>query len=278
MSLRALLANRRATVGASILGFFAVFAVFAPVIAPYSASRTDFETFLPISAKHLLGTTPLGQDIFSQLVWATRSSVFVGLLTGTAICLVQLVMGVFSGYVGGKTDTLLSSVTNVFLVLPTLPLLIVLAAYLGSGMSVFVLVAVIAVTGWAWGARVLRAQAIALRDRPFVEAARISGESRWHIVLAHIVPNMLGIMVANFFGAALFAVLAQAGLEFIGLGDTQSITWGTMLYWAQNDEAALQGLWVYLLAPGLCILLLGTSLGLLNFAVDEIANPNLRRD
>ncbi len=277
MSPRALLANRRAAVGAAILGFFALVALLAPLIAPYSPSDTNSTPMLPMSAKHLLGTTTNGQDIFSQLVWGTRTSLSVGLLTGTMICLVQLVMGVFSGYVGGKADTTLSSVTNVFLVLPTLPLLIVLAAYLQGG-SLLVLVGVITITGWAWGARVLRAQAIALRDRPFVEAARISGESRWHIVLAHIVPNMLGIMVANFFGAALFAVLAEAGLEFIGLGDINSVTWGTMLYWAQNSEAMLQGMWVWLLAPGLCILLLGTSLGLLNFAVDEIANPNLRRD
>jgi len=277
VSPRALLHNRRAAVGASILVFFALVALLAPLIAPYSPSNMNYTPGLAMSAKHLLGTNSNGQDIFSQLIWGARTSLSVGLLTGTLICLVQLVMGVFSGYVGGKADTALSSVTNVFLVLPTLPLLIVLSAYLRGG-SVFVLVGVIAITGWAWGARVLRAQAIALRNRPFVEAARISGESRWHIVLAHIVPNMLGIMVANFFGAALFAVLAEAGLEFIGLGNINTVTWGTMLYWAQNDEATLMGLWSWLLMPGLCILLFGTALGLLNFAVDEIANPSLRRD
>jgi peptide/nickel transport system permease protein len=160
--------------------------------------------------------------------------------------------------------------------LPSLPLLIILAAYLQGG-SVFVLIAVIVVTGWAWGAKVLRAQAITLRERPFVQASRISGESRWHIVLTHIVPNMLGIIVSNFFGAALFAVLAEAGLEFIGLGNINDVTWGTMLYWAQEGDAILLGEWVWLLVPGLCLALVGTSLGLLNFAVDEIANPRLRR-
>ena len=281
MNVRAVLSNPRAIVGASILGFFIVIALLAPVISPYSPSNINFPIGLGPGAKHWLGTTEGGQDILSQLIWGTRTSVSVGLLAGALICLVQLVTGVFAGYVGGLTDTALATVTNVFLVLPALPLLIVLSAYLqgsgGSG-STPVLIGVITITGWAWGARVLRSQAIALRNRPFVEAARVSGEGRWHIVLSHIVPNMLGIMVANFFGAALFAVLAEAGLEFIGLGNINTVTWGTMLYWAQNDEATLMGLWLWLLVPGLCILLFGTALGLLNFAVDEIANPSLRRD
>lgn len=281
MNVRAVLSNPRAIVGATILGFFIVIALLAPVISPYSPNNINFAIGLGPSWKHWLGTTAAGQDILSQLIWGTRASVSVGLLTGALICLVQLLMGIFAGYVGGLTDTALAMVTNVFLVLPALPLLIVLSAYLqgsgGSG-STPVLIGVITITGWAWGARVLRSQAIALRDRPFVEAARISGEGRWHIVLSHIVPNMLGIMVANFFGAALFAVLAEAGLEFIGLGNINTVTWGTMLYWAQNDEATLMGLWSWLLMPGLCILLFGTALGLLNFAIDEIANPSLRRD
>jgi ABC-type dipeptide/oligopeptide/nickel transport system permease subunit len=281
MNVRTVLSNPRAIVGASILAIFILVALLAPVISPYSPTDISFPPGLGPSSEHWLGTTGNGQDILSQLIWGTRASVTVGLLTGALICLVQLVTGVFAGYVGGVTDTGSAMVTNVFLVLPALPLLIVLSAYLqgsgGSG-STAVLVGVITLTGWAFGARVLRSQAIALRDRPFVEAARISGEGRWHVVLSHIVPNMLGIMVANFFGAALFAVLAEAGLEFIGLGNVNTVTWGTMLYWAQNGEAALMGLWIWLLVPGLCILLFGTALGLLNFAVDEIANPNLRRD
>jgi peptide/nickel transport system permease protein len=277
VNVRALLHNKRAITGASILGFFILVALLAPHISPYAPRYFHFKRSLPMSHEHLLGTTAYGQDILSQLIWATRASLSVGLAAGAMICLVQLLMGVFSGYVGGKIDAGLSSITSIFLVLPTLPLLIILAAYLKGG-SLITLTIVISATGWAWGARVLRAQAIALRVRPFVEAARISGESRWRIVLAHIVPNMLGIMVANFFGAALFAVLAEAGLEFIGLGNIQNVTWGTMLYWAGLGSAVLSGQWVWLLVPGICILLVGTALGLLNFAVDEIANPALRRD
>jgi peptide/nickel transport system permease protein len=271
------MSNRLAMAGLAILVFFGLVALLAPVIAPYSPTNINFMPMLPVSAEHLLGTTGQGNDVFSQLVYGARASLYVGLVTGAVISAVQLLMGIFSGYVGGWVDAFLSTITNIFLVVPGLVLLIIIAAYLPQrGLNTMIVI--LAVTGWAWGARVLRAQAISLRDRPFVEAARLSGESRWRIVLGHIVPNMFGILIANFFGAALYAVLAEAGLEFLGLGNVGNVTWGTMLYWAENGDAMLLGQWVFLLLPGLCILLLGTAFGLLNFAVDQVANPRLRRN
>ena len=275
--MRAFLSNRLAMAGLAILAFFGLVALLAPVLAPYSPTNINFMPMLPMSAKHLLGTSGEGTDVFSQLVYGARASLYVGLVTGAVISAVQLLMGIFSGYVGGWVDAVLSTITNIFLVLPGLVLLIIIAAYIPQkGLNTMILI--LAFTGWAWGARVLRAQAISLRDRPFVEAARLSGESRWRVVLGHIVPNMFGILVANFFSAALYAVLAEAGLEFLGLGNVSNVTWGTMLYWAENDNAMLLGQWVFLLAPGLCILMLGTAFGLLNFAVDQVANPRLRRN
>ncbi len=275
--MRAFFSNRLAMVGLGILVFFCLVALLAPHIAPYSPTDINFTPMLPVSAKHLLGTTSQGNDIFSQLIYGARASLFVGLVAGAIMAMVQLVMGVFSGYVGGWTDAVLSTIVNVFLVVPGLVLLIIIAAYLPQR-GLTTIIVILAITGWAWGARVLRAQAISLRDRPFVEAARMSGEGRWRIVLGHIVPNMFGVIAANFFGAALYAVLAEAGLEFLGLGNINSVTWGTMLYWAENGDAVLMGQWLYLLLPGLCILLLGTAFGLLNFAVDQVANPRLRRN
>ena len=274
--MKALLHNRRALAGAAILIFFCLMAIFAPLIVPYSPTNINFKPMLGVSAKHLLGTTMQGQDVFSQLIYGARNSVVVGLVTGAAIAVIQLLFGVFSGYVGGWIDGVLATITNVFLVLPPLVVVILVLSYINNK-SIPVVIAVLALTGWAWGARVLRAQAISLRDRPFVEAARMSGERRWRIVLAHVVPNMFGILVANFFGAALYAVLAEAGLLFLGLGNLNDISWGAMLYWAQNQDAMLLNQWVYMLLPGLCILLLGTGFGLLNFAVDEVADPRLRR-
>jgi ABC-type dipeptide/oligopeptide/nickel transport system permease subunit len=276
MSWRALLTNRRAAIGGFIFLFFVAVALLAPLLAPYSPTSTAFTPNLPPSSQHLLGTTVNGQDIFSQLIWGARPSLVVGLVAALLITTIQLATGVFAGYVGGGFDMASTGATNVFLVLPALPLLIVLGAYLRGG-SQTVLIIVIVVTGWAWGAKVLRAQSMALRERSFVEAARMSGEGRGRIVLTHVVPNMLGIIVANFFGAALFAVLAEAGLEFLGLGNINDVTWGTMLYWADEGNALLLGEWWWILAPGLCLALLGTAFGLLNFAVDEIANPRLRR-
>ena len=276
MSWRALLTNRRAAIGGVIFLFFVAVALLAPLLVPYSPTSTAFTPNLPPSSQHLLGTTVNGQDIFSQLIWGARASLIVGLVAALLITVVQLATGVFAGYVGGAFDMASTGVTNVFLVLPALPLLIVLGAYLRGG-SQTVLIIVIVITGWAWGAKVLRAQSVALRERSYVEAARMSGEGRGRIVLTHVVPNMLGIIVANFFGAALFAVLAEAGLEFLGLGNINDVTWGTMLYWADEGNALLLGEWWWLVAPGLCLALLGTAFGLLNFAVDEIANPRLRR-
>jgi peptide/nickel transport system permease protein len=274
---RAFLSNRLAISGLAIIVFFGVVALLAPVIAPYSPTDINFTPFLPVSSQHWLGTSSQGNDIFSQLVYGARSSLMVGLATATIITGVQLFMGVFSGYVGGWVDNVLNTITNIFLVVPALVLLIILAAYLpGKGLGV--IIAILAATGWAWGARVLRAQAVSLRDRPFIEAARMSGEGRWRIVLGHIVPNMFGILAANFFGAALYAILAEAGLEFLGLGNINDVTWGTMLYWGENTNAMLMGQWLFLLLPGICILLLGTGFGLLNFAVDQVANPRLRRN
>jgi peptide/nickel transport system permease protein len=274
---RVFLSNRLAISGLAIIVFFGVVALLAPVIAPYSPTDINFTPFLPVSSQHWLGTSSQGNDIFSQLVYGARSSLMVGLATATIITGVQLFMGVFSGYVGGWVDNVLNTITNIFLVVPALVLLIILAAYLpGKGLGV--IIAILAATGWAWGARVLRAQAVSLRDRPFIEAARMSGEGRWRIVLGHIVPNMFGILAANFFGAALYAILAEAGLEFLGLGNINDVTWGTMLYWGENTNAMLMGQWLFLLLPGICILLLGTGFGLLNFAVDQVANPRLRRN
>jgi peptide/nickel transport system permease protein len=274
---RAFFANRLAVAGLVILVLFGLAALLAPVIAPYSPTYFDFRPMLSPSVQHPLGTTLQGTDMFSQLVYGARSSLEVALVTGGIIAVVQVLMGIFSGYVGGWADAVLSTVTNIFLVVPGLVLLIIIAAYLPSR-GLTTIIVILAITGWAWGARVLRAQAISLRDRPFVEAARLSGESRWRIVLTHIVPNMFGILVANFFGAALYAVIAEAGLEFLGLGNVNNVTWGTMLYWAEQENAMLLGQWLNLLLPGLCILLLGTAFGLLNFAVDQVANPRLRRN
>jgi peptide/nickel transport system permease protein len=273
--LRLILSNRKATLGFLILGVFTVMAVFAPMIAPYDPNATDFLPTMPPSHDHLLGTTSQGQDIFSQLIWGSRQTLLIGGIAGLAATALSVLVGVTAAYLGGLVDHVLSLITDVFLVIPALPLMIVIAAYAqGSGM--WVLIAVIAVTGWSFGARQIRPQALSLRNRDFLESARVRGENSAYIILFEVLPNMVSLIVAIFLGAALYAVLAAAGLQFIGLGNADEISWGTMLYWGENNEALLAGAPLWIMAPGACIALLGASVALINYAVDELANPALR--
>ncbi len=259
-----------------ILFVFICISIFAPYIAPY---EYDYMDGLPMQGpceEHLLGTTNVGQDILSLVIWSTRSSLTVGLMTGLLTTCLAVIMGLTSGYFGSVTDDILSLIMNIFLVIPGLPLMIIIAAYIpvrGTGTIVMVL----AFTGWAWGARVLRSQMLSLKNQEFVNASVVLGESSSHIIFKDIFPNMLSLIVANFFGSSLSAVLGEASLEFLGLGDVNANTWGTMLYWAQNNQALLLGQWQWMTVPGICIALLGTSFALMNFAVDEITNPKLRR-
>ena len=186
-----------------------------------------------------------------------------------------MLIGVSAAYIGGTTDLVLGLITDVFLVLPQLPLMIVIASYFRST-SYWIIIAVIVVTGWAYGARQLRSQALSLRHREFLEAARIRGERTFHIIVFELLPTMTSLIVANFLGAALYAVLSAAGLQFIGLGNVSETSWGTMLYWAENNEALSTGSPLWVVAPGLCIALLGAAFALINYGFDEIGNPALR--
>lgn len=268
--------NRKARTGLLILLFFILVALLAPVIAPYSPVYSGFNSMMPPSPVHWLGTTQDGQDVFSELVFGARISLLVGFIAGVLTTVISLFMGLLSGYLSGGVDEFISYLINVFLVLPGLPLMIILAAYSpvkGIDMIIFV----ITFTSWAWGARVLRAQVTTLRTRDYVLAARFAGDSVLRVLFREILPNMMSLVAASFLGAALSAILGEAGLEFLGLGDPTVVSWGTMLYWSQNSGALLQGQWGWVLAPGLCIALLGTSLVLMNFGVDQFANPRLRR-
>ena len=271
----ALVGNRKALAGAVLIGFFALVALLAPVIAPYDPHSLQFDPILSPSPAHLLGTTGNGQDIYSQLLWSTRESLLLAIIAGLMATLIAVVIGVSAAYLGGLWDHVLNLFTDVFLVIPTLPLMIIVATYAKSG-GVAVLIAVIVITGWSYGARQLRSQALSLRNREFLEAARVRGERSLYIIVFEVLPNMTSLIVAIFLGAALYAVLAAAGLQFIGLGDSNALSWGTMLYWAQANGALLAGSPQWVLAPGLCIALLGAAFALLNYAFDEISNPALR--
>jgi oligopeptide/dipeptide ABC transporter ATP-binding protein len=272
---RAVSRSKKAIVGVLLLLFFGVLSVFPGQIAPYSGTAKIFPPELPPSRQHWLGTTTLGQDIYSQLIWGTRQSLLIALAVGAVATILAVLVGVSAGYLGGATDGFLSLVTDVILVLPIFPLIIVIAAY-EKNAGFLTVVVVLGVLGWSYGARQLRSQTLSLRRRDFLESARVRGERRSYVILHEILPTMTSLIMATFLGSAIYAVLTAAGLQFIGLGDPNSQSWGTMLYWAQSNDALLAGMPLWAIAPGVCVALLGAAFALLNYAFDEISSPALR--
>jgi peptide/nickel transport system permease protein len=267
--------NGKAVTGLVILGIFVLLAVIGSWIAPYDPSGMSNDILQPPSGKHLLGTTQTGEDILSQLLVGTRGVMVVGFVTGFFATVISVVIGVTAGFLGGVADELLSALSNIFLVIPGLPLVIIITSFLPDAGDVVIAV-VISLTAWAWGARVLRAQTLSLRRRDYVEAARATGESTWRIILFEIIPNLTAIIASSFVGTVVFAVLTEITLSFIGVANISHWNWGTVLFWAQNNQALGSGAWWWFVPAGLCIALLGTALSLINFAIDEFVNPRLR--
>jgi peptide/nickel transport system permease protein len=267
--------DKKAMAGSIILFILLVIAAFPNWFAPDNPAAENFRAGVGPSWHHLLGTTSLGQDVFSQLIVGTRQSVMIALIVGFFCTIMSVGIGVTAAYMGGLIDDSLSLLTDVILVIPTFPLIIVITAYV-HGASFWLLVAVLVFTGWSYGARQLRVQALSLRNRDYLLAAKARGESSWYVITVELIPPMTSLIVANFLSAALYAVLAASALQFIGLGNINTESWGTMLYWAQSDEALQTGLPLWALAPGVAIAILGSALALLNYAFDEVSNPALR--
>ncbi|WP_432102610.1 ABC transporter permease [Streptomyces sp. bgisy091] len=266
--------DKRATAGAFVLLLLAVMALAAPLLAPDGPSASDVQLLAEPSYAHPLGTDGQGQDVFAQFVWGARSSLLMAVVVGTGTTVLAVAVGLLAAYWRGLGDDAISLVVNIVLTIPGLPLIIVLAAFLPPGTGTIMLV--LTVTGWAYGARVIRSQALTLRERDFVAASTVVGERPLRTVFVEILPNMWSVIVAFFVGQVVFALTAGSALEFLGLGDAGTASWGTMLYWAQNDSALLQGAWWTFTAPGLAIAATAGGLTLVNFAIDRAANPRLR--
>jgi peptide/nickel transport system permease protein len=266
----------KAKIGLLIFSIFLLIAIIGPAIAPYDPSATSSQTqALAPNVHHLLGTTTTGQDVLSQLLVGMRSTVVLGLMTGVIAIVLSVVVGVSAGFLGGTSDEVLSLLANVFLVLPALPLLIVVLGYIRNSGQLPTAI-VLSALGWAWGARVIRAQTLTLRNRDYVLAARETGERTWRIITFEILPNEVSLIAAAFVGVVLYAILTSVALSFIGLTNLNSWSLGTMLYWADGQQAVSLGAWWWYVPPGVSVALLGMSLVLINFGLDEISNPRLR--
>ena len=258
-----------------VLGI-ALFGVIAPHLL---GSPTTIRNIglTPPSGEHWLGTTQTGQDVFAQLALATRGSLQIGLLVGVLATILSAFFGIYGAYLGGLADEAFSLLSNVFLVIPGLPLVIVISGFVPrEARGLWTIAVVLAITGWAASARVLRAQTLSVRSRDYVAAARVSGERPWRVIAVEILPNLLPVLASQFVFAVISAILGEAGLSFLGLGASNSSTLGTMLFYAQNGFALPLGAWWWFVPPGLVIALFGMGLALINFSIDEIINPKLR--
>ena len=255
-------------------GLILLFGLLGPFLVQ-DPSRVDDLGLSGPSGAHLLGTTQTGQDVLAQLAYATRGSLTIGAIVGLLTLLASAFFGVVGAYAGGWVDEVFSLFTNVMLVIPGLPLVIVISSYVPDK-SLWLVALVLSLTGWAGSARVLRGYTLSLRNRDYVLASRVAGEKRRRILAVEILPNLVPLLASQVVFAVIFAILGEAGLSYLGLGASGSFTWGTMLYYAQNGLALRLGAWWWFVPPGLLLALFGAALSLINFSIDEIINPKLR--
>ena len=252
--------------GLILLVLFFLLAVFAPFVAPFDPWELGLPFLLP-STEHPLGTNDIGQDIFSELVYGTRISLFVGFFAAFVYVAIGTLVGLFSGYLRGAADEVLMGLTDIILIIPALPLMIILAAH--TSPSIWNIIIVIGALWWTSTARVVRSRVLQLREMPFVEAARVLGAGDDYIVIRHILPNTLQVIMAKFILSVAGAMLTEASLSFLGLGDPLQMSWGMMLNYAFSRGGFINGYWWWYLPPGICISLAVLSFVLIGFGLEE---------
>ena len=270
--------NPKSRTGLLIVVFMVVVALIAPLISV--AHPNDFNLLAARqgpSWHHLFGTTDQGSDVFSQVVVGARRSLLLGALAGLLATTLAAVLGITAAYMGGIADEVINVLTNVFLTIPPIPLLIVISSYL-SARGMVTMAVVIAAVLWAFEARILRGQALSLKNRDFILAAKTAGESTRRIVFGELMPNMISRIAAAFVLVFYISLLVDAGLEFLGLGDMNATSWGVTIYWAQVNSTVLQGEWWPFVFPSLALAVVILGLTLLLTGLDEMSNPRLRTE
>jgi peptide/nickel transport system permease protein len=267
--------NLAASIGSIIVATMILLSVFAGSIAENDPNKRVARGHQPPSAELLLGSTRSGKDVLSQVLHGGKISLLVAFSAAMITTVIAVAVGISAGYFGGRVDEILMSFTNIVLVFPQLPLLIIIAAFVGQ-VGPIVIALIIGLSSWAWGARVIRSQTMAIRNKEFVIAAEVMGESKLRIMFVEILPNLISIVVGGAIGTCIYALMAEAGLEFLGLGDPTIITWGTMLFWAQSNSAFIVGAWWDMVVPGTAIAIFGGGLALLNMSIDQVSNPKLK--
>lgn len=275
-SMYIILNHPQARIGVVIILLFVLMGLLAPLIAPGNPSEYLGMINQPPSKEHILGVDPLGRDEFRLLVWGARITLTVGFGTAFFAMLVATIIGMTAGYFRGIVDDILTLIMNLFLVVPGLPLLIILAAYLHPSTSTVILA--LSLTGWAFHARIIRAMTMSLREKDYVAASTVAGESNLVIIFRQILPNLINIIVGGFIGSTIYGIAASTALAFLGLTNMEEISWGTNLFWAQNGNSLLLGAWWVFVPSGLAVALAALGLAWINYGMDEITNPRLRAE
>jgi len=267
--------SRLGVIGLIIVLSFVIVAVAAPWIAPFEPFYFAGDPLMKPSSTFPFGTDQVGRDIFSRVIYGTRVSLLVGLIASAMTIGLGSAIGLVSGYLGGWVDNGLMRITDLFIILPALPLMLIMASILGKGIMNIIIV--ITVVGWTATARMVRSQTMSLKERPFIEASRAIGSTDLHTIVRHIVPNVFPLVFANGMIAVVDAILSEAGLSFLGFGDPSSPSWGMVLHYADAAGSTVNGYWWYIVPPGICIMLLVMGFAFISYSTDQILNPRLRR-
>jgi peptide/nickel transport system permease protein len=268
--------NKKLVAGLSLLVFMLLFAIVGPMLTDYDPFEFYDAFGQPPSKEHWFGTTAPGQDVYAQFVYGLRSSFIVGAVAGSVAAAIGMAVGFAAGYLGGIVDDILSILTNVVLVIPTIAVLIIVSAYLSVG-SLLWEALLIGVTSWPWAARAIRAQTFSLASRDFVSLARLSGQGPWRIIVKEIAPNMSSYLFLTFILLFGGSILIAATLDFLGLGPSEVMSLGLMLNVAVSNSALVLGMWWWFIVPGIGITAIVAALYVMNVGLDEVFNPKLRR-
>ena len=271
-----ILTHPQAKIGVLIVLFLVLMAVLAPLISPGDPSNFVARPNQKPGVEYILGTDPMGRDELGLVVWGARISLLIGFGTAFIAMFIATTVGMIAGYFGGVVDNILTLIINLFLVIPGLPLLILLAAFLDQNTSTVILT--LGITGWAFHARIIRAQTMSLREKDYVAASIVAGEGNMTIIFRQILPNMINIIVGGFIGSSIYGIAASTSLAFLGLTNMEDISWGTNLFWAQNGNSLLLGAWWVFVPSGLLVALSALGLTWINYGMDEITNPRLRSE
>ncbi len=274
---RYVIGDRLGRLGVVLFIFVVIMAIGGPLVFPFSSesvSSSSANLLVGPSAQHWLGTDELGRDVFRELLSAAHISLEVGLAATAISMILGAGIGIVAGYFGRWLDTVLMRITDFFLVLPQLPLVIALAAFFGQNLGVIILV--IGMTGWPTTARIVRSQTLSLRERQFIIRVRSLGASHLRVLRVHILPNVMPLIFANTVLVIGGAILAEATLSFLGLGDPVQVSWGTMLHFAFESGAIGRGAWWYFIPPGVGIVVVVLAFTLTGHAIDQALNPRLR--